>query len=242
MKLLRYAAMVLFIGSAYTSVHAQQSTPAEVLVLDDEDALPDGARLIDNIKIVGGSRLDCGYRSAVSRAKDKAFEKGGNVVKITDVKFPNDLASCVRMRAEVYSAPNITGLVKKKEQAWDSTMHSLVPADAPYALLYVFRPSNGTGGLIQYNLHADDSLIGRVTNGGKFVVKLPHTGQTQLWARTESRKEVPLDVKPGHVYFLKCSVRMGVMVGHPYFELVDDYEGYMEYTQGNLKDEKVIAK
>jgi hypothetical protein len=238
MKLIRYAAIIFFMCSLGTVARSQAINLSEMLVLEDGEVLPDSARLIDDIKIGGSLRGGCGYSDALLRAKEKARDKGGNVLRITDVRFPDGLATCVRLRGEVYSAPRITDLVQKKKHAWDSTRNAMLPDTASYALLYVYRPMNGKGGLISYNLHVDDSMVCRVTNGSRSVIKLPHTGETHIWARTEARKELPLIVKPGKVYFLKCEVNMGVMVGHPQFAFVDDYDGYIEYTQGNFHDDK----
>ncbi len=105
-----------------------------------------------------------------------------------------------------------------------------------YALLYVYRLRNFAGAAIGYNLKLknnviNDSIIGRVKNNSKFAVKLYQEGKTEIWAKTESRKTVTIDVRFGGVYYLKCWIAMGVFVGEPDFKIVSGEVGAGEYEK-----------
>lgn len=50
---------------------------------------------------------------------------------------------------------------------------------APYATLYVYRPRNFVGSMDSYNLHEADSVICRVKNNSKYIVRLYREGPLQ---------------------------------------------------------------
>ena len=103
-----------------------------------------------------------------------------------------------------------------------------------YALLYVYRPALLTGSLVGFNLHltnsaVNDSVIGRAKNNSKFVVKLYQEGKTQIYAQTESKRFVNIDVKFGKKYYLKCEIAMGLFVGRPKLDLTYPEQGDLDY-------------
>lgn len=222
---------ILIAVSVTPMAYAQQERePGKIVILDVNDKVPPDAKFIQDIKAGGGGMgANCGYLDALSAAKKKSKIAGGNIVKITEVKCPDNWSSCFKVRADIYYMDNISALLKTRAEKLESAVNALVPDTASYAILYVYRPRRGTGSAIQFNLHVDDSVVCRVRNGGMYVVKMRNKGDTRLWARTESRKEVNLFVKPGKAYFLKCYVKYGVFVGEPEFDLVDPIQGYQEF-------------
>src|SRR6185437_15235902 len=78
--------------------------------------------------------------------------------------------------------------------------HSVIDT-SKYAILYVYRPSNLIGALIAYDLHVDDKVVCRVKNGKKHIIKIYKEGSIAVWAETEVRKSVKLNVKFGEGYY-----------------------------------------
>ena len=206
-----------------------KSDNRKLLILSVNDKVPDSARFIKDIKVRPGLKTNFGYADAISTAKDRADDAGGNIIKFTELSGPDGWSSGFGLRADIYYKENIANLIVQKNKEEDAELNSLLPDTASYALLFVYRPRSGKGSIIQFNIHADDSQICRVSNGSYFRIKLFKKGPTSIWARTESRMDLSIDVKPGQIYFLKCSVAMGVMVGEPDFELIDPYNGYQEF-------------
>ena len=58
-----------------------------------------------------------------------------------------------------------------------------------------------------------------------------------LWAKTEAKDEIPVDVKPGREYYIKCSIVMGAFVGRPKLELIDPKIGKIEFESFNAKNQ-----
>lgn len=103
-----------------------------------------------------------------------------------------------------------------------------------YALLYVYRPKNFSGSAMSYDLKITNALfsdhpIGRVKNNSKFIVKLYQEGKTQLFAQTESKRAVLIDVKFGKKYYLKCGITIGVLVGRPELNLIYPEQGELDF-------------
>lgn len=202
-----------------------------IAVLGVSEPAPVGALKLGTLKIGdSGFSTSCGWERVLDEARGAASKAGGNLVKITSHDPPGFASSCHRISAEILRVDS--GMIANVSKS------RLVPVDTTweYAMLYIYRPG-GLGPLVSYNLHLGDSLICRVVNKSTFELKLNQEQSTTLWARTESRSEVPLDIRFGHTYYLRCTVGMGAFVGHPKLELVDPLTGKIEY-EGVLNKRK----
>jgi len=74
-------------------------------------------------------------------------------------------------------------------------------------------------------LHLDDEVVFRVKNNSKTTIRVTSEGPKTLWAKTEKRIELPVDIRFGREYYIRCGVGMGAFVGRPKLEFVDNYEG-----------------
>ena len=112
-----------------------------------------------------------------------------------------------------------------------------VQASENYAILHIYRKSP-IGALVNYDLHIENEVICRVKNKWKETVKIDKAGTVVLWAKTESKKELPITVEFGKEYYIRCSVVMGVAVGRPKLELVDEETGKQEMQLIKVKNKK----
>lgn len=90
--------------------------------------------------------------------------------------------------------------------------------------------SSPYGLLISYNLHLGDSVIARVPNNFAGEIIIRKEGPDTLWARTESKTDIPIEIGFGKVYYLRCGVKVGIMAGRPDLSLVDATIGKAEYN------------
>jgi hypothetical protein len=102
---------------------------------------------------------------------------------------------------------------------------------ASCATLYVYRPKSFVGSAIGYDLHLGDSIVCRVKNNTKFEIPLTQEGKVEVWAKTEAKRSVVLDVKPGVKYYIRCSVSMGIVAGRPDIIQVMPEQGVVEYDK-----------
>jgi hypothetical protein len=98
-----------------------------------------------------------------------------------------------------------------------------------YALLYVYRQRAFVASLGSYDVHVDDSVVATVKNNSKFIIKLYKEGPTSIWAKTESKRSVTINVKFGHEYFLKCGYSTGMFVMRPQLDLIYPEQGHLDF-------------
>lgn len=195
----------------------------EVTVFMPVDDFPADAEVVGTVKIGdSGFSTDCGLDVAIEKAKEEARKAGGNAIKITRHQPPSFwTSSCHRIKADILKI-DASGIIKADEPV------PALPADADYALLHVYRTS-GTGPLISFDLYLGDTVICRVKNKWKQTIMVKKEGLNSLWAKTESKTEIPVKIEFGKEYYIRCSVAMGAFVGRPRLELVDRKAGKIEF-------------
>ena len=99
------------------------------------------------------------------------------------------------------------------------------------ALLHFYRPGSMMGMAISYDLHLEDEVVFRVKNKSKTTLKITSEGLKTVWAKTETRTELPVDIQLGHEYFIHCGLGMGAFVGRPRLEIVDNEKGRVEFAK-----------
>lgn len=100
-----------------------------------------------------------------------------------------------------------------------------------YALLHIYRPGYMKGAFISYKLHLGERVIFKAKYKSKITVKVTTDGLQTLWARTEARKKLPIDIQFGNEYYIRCSLRMGILIGRPKIELVNHQTGKIEFDK-----------
>ena len=212
------------VSTSIVKKHPTLDYKTEVLVLDLTEKIPENAEVIGEVKLGDtGFSTKCNYELAIEKAKLEARKFGGNVIKITEHKSPSALGStCHRIKATIIKVAN-TESIKRTFAATEDKI-----TDEDFATLNVFR-HQGYGSLVKYNLHFNDSILCKVSNNFKTTVKLNKEGLNTLWAKTESRSEITINVINGKTYYLRCSIGVGASVGRQKLELVDSKIGRMEF-------------
>ena len=108
------------------------------------------------------------------------------------------------------------------------TASAALPAGTPYALLHFYRPGKMTGFMIGYDVHVGDSVKYRARNGSRGEVRRRVPGPVTVWAKTEAREEIVLDVQPGREYYVRCTIGIGAVVGRPHLQHVSVAQGRKE--------------
>ena len=194
----------------------------EVWVLPKDSAGMGLAEVLGTVKVGdAGMTTNCSYTVVLEKAKEEARKSGGNAVRVIEHKTPDFMSSCHRITAEVLRiSPDQVAALKQVETEADSLID--------HAILYVYR-NGGAGALVSYNLSLGDSVICRVTNKFRQKIEIRTEGTQELWAKTESKASIPLDIKKGRTYYIRCGIGMGVVVGRPTLDLVDRRTGKVEY-------------
>jgi hypothetical protein len=106
-----------------------------------------------------------------------------------------------------------------------------IPADK--GLVYVYRPASFKGAAVSYGVKAKDTVITNLTNGGYYPY-FADPGEIEIWAKTEAKSSVTLDVKAGQTYYVKGGIRIGALVGRPHLAVVPADVGAAEIAECKL--------
>ncbi len=100
-------------------------------------------------------------------------------------------------------------------------------------LVYIYRPSSFVGGGVSYDVKVGETVITTLYSGGYYPY-FAKPGELELWAKTEAKSAVTLDVKAGEVYYVKGTVGVGFLVGRPHLIVVPASVGEKEIAECKL--------
>lgn len=118
----------------------------------------------------------------------------------------------------------------------DNTSTTNFSNNGDYALLHIYRPKNLVGALLGYDVHLGNEMICQVKNNWKTTIQIFNLGKNTIWAKTEAKTELPVNFLPGHEYYIRCGVKMGIITGRATFKLIDESTGKREFN--SMKNEK----
>ena len=218
--------------SSMQKTYAPIDYKEEVRVFEIGEKTPPNAEKLGTIKVGdSGFSTICDYATALDRAVIETRKVGGNALKITEHKSPDIWSSCHRITADVLRIDGIENYAAVADV--DS---ALIGAD--YAIINVYRPGGQQGMLINYDLHLGDSVICRVKSNFCESIKIYKDGLNSLWAKTEAKAEIPINVELGKMYYVRCGIKMGAFVGRPSIKMVDDKTGKAEFNSIQQKKNK----
>lgn len=219
-KLLSICAVLLLAGcnarvsTQITKTYPELDIKQEIKVVMANDVIPENTEVIGMVEVgdnglTGNSK--CTYEAVIEKAKEEARKAGGNAIKITKHKTPDVISSCHRITADILRIENA-----------DSYLFGMKPgqtADSNYATLNIFR-DDATFGVI-FDLFIGKSLLCRVPHDFKKTILIKADGPTTLWTETEKKEELEVDLRPGHVYYLRCGVSTGIAMGRPSLSITE---------------------
>jgi Protein of unknown function (DUF2846) len=106
-------------------------------------------------------------------------------------------------------------------------------AQTDKATVYVYRSPGFVGGALSPTINANGVPLQDLPAGGYFVYHAA-PGELEFSAKTEARTSVTVDAKAGQVYYVKGSIGVGVLVGHPHLVLVANDVGEREIAACKL--------
>ncbi len=213
------------------------------ILIFKKDSIPAGAKKIGSVKEINGFLVDCDYSQTLERICVDAFEKGGNAIVITRVKQPGVMISCFKIWADVYKVPIANSEEKKKCRGaiYDSLIHTLVPEDANYSLVYMYRPNTYENNA-DLTLYMDNKKITTLSIEDKTVVKITKPGSVKFWTRMIFfETEETLNVEMGKVYFLRCHLYRYGNVLRPILGFVIPSKGFYDIGFKNFQEMVVDA-
>lgn len=77
-----------------------------------------------------------------------------------------------------------------------------------------WRPSTIVGAALGCGVNLGTERISALGRGKYFLLNLA-PGSYEFNAKSEAKDTLNLEVEPGEVYYVKCTIRMGIMMGRP---------------------------
>ena len=213
------------VTSSLTSSYPPLDPSEEVYVVELNAPEPENAEFLGSFKIGDSgftSNKNGSYEAVIELARQQARLAGGNVVRIRRHQKPDMKSTIHRITADILRVQDPEALVLEESQ--------VINSDHPdYAIVYFYRDGSAAGAFVNYTVNIGEEKVYRCKPGTKAEVKIFEEGTVEIWARTEARVTVPLQVKLGGEYYVRCSVDMGAFVGRPNLEQVSASSGKAEY-------------
>jgi hypothetical protein len=146
------------------------------------------------------------------------------VLKITEHKTPDAFSTIHRIKAQILRMENPESLAAEQKNTEDI----MNPGHPDYAVIYFYREF-GAGPLVTYDVHIGEEKVYRAKSRSSAEVKVYEEGEVLIWAKTESKEILPMEIKLGGEYYVRCSVVTGLVVGRPLLEKVSASSGKVEY-------------
>ncbi len=180
----------------------------EVLVYGMGEEMPSVIEELGTVKVGdSGFTTKCDYDVVIAKAKEEARKAGGNSLLITEHKTPDLWSSCHRITAKIL-------ITAEPDSSFIAGLRGSSIEGKNYALLHVYR-MGGSGLLVNYDLHLGDSTICKMKNNTAETITITKDGMNTLWAKTETKTEVPIKIEFGKEYYIRCGISMGIVVGRP---------------------------
>ena len=223
------------VSTQITKTYPETDIKQEIKVVKANDIIPDNTEVIGIVEVgdnglTGNSK--CTYEAVIEKAKEEARKAGGNAIKITQHKYPDRISTCHRITADILHIDNVDsylfGMQLKKAK-------ELEVKDSSYAVLNIYRPHE-IGLSPAYNLHFGDVTLCRVPKDYKKTVLIKTDSKSTLWINSETKEEISADLKPGHVYFLRCGITIDLLTPRPSLSLLEGEDGMNEFLTHNVKE------
>ena len=146
------------------------------------------------------------------------FQYSGRIELKLGFHFPQ-MKDKIRILDNIPSAELVSNSLLNKKLS-----ESEVQEDTNSIYLYIYRPKKFKGIAIQYELDLNDlndSTVAYIRNNSFKRIKLKKAGEYQISAKTESVNVIKANFEAGKSYYLRCTVKYGVIVGLPKFEFVE---------------------
>ena len=128
--------------------------------------------------------------------------------------------------AAVAVAAMMCGCSPKIANNIDTT--SISPSHPGYAVIYFYRPSGFVKA--RYTVHLNEEAVFTSKSNAKSFIKVDKPGTYEIWAKTEARDAITLNVEMGRDYYVKAGVDFGVALWRPSLEIVAPEAGQVAWS------------
>ncbi|MFN4299935.1 MAG: hypothetical protein ACK4EX_09445 [Thermaurantimonas sp.] len=172
----------------------------DVVILNNADLLPNQRTEVGTITIRKSDyhNVPCGWVERLTAATLEARKFGGNVIVLDKISGNINLAT--------NSCGDITGYVYNVEEHLVSQLKKFrvnggIKNKYDIARVVFIKPTFATN----YSIYVNDDNLGLIKGGEIVEYKTKNKEPLIIWAKTESKTQLVLNVEPGYDYFIFCN-------------------------------------
>jgi hypothetical protein len=83
-------------------------------------------------------------------------------------------------------------------------------------------------------IYFDDTLMVRVDNAIRYIIKYPKKGNTKIWVKNEQVSSLTINVEPGKKYYLQMNTEPGGKTGFTKLIQLDEKDGEVAFNKINF--------
>ncbi|GCD76981.1 hypothetical protein JCM31826_04630 [Thermaurantimonas aggregans] len=172
----------------------------DVVILNDAERLPKQRTEVGTITIKKSDyhQVPCGWVERLTAATLEARKVGGNVIVLDKISGNINLATngCGEINGYIYNIEeNLISQLKKYR------VNGGLKNKYDFARVVFIKPSFATN----YSIYVNEENLGLVKGGEIIEYKTKNKEPLIIWAKTESKTQLVLNVEPGYDYFIFCN-------------------------------------
>lgn len=105
-----------------------------------------------------------------------------------------------------------------------------------YALLHIYRPKSKKRSFASFTINVNDTPVCKIKSNTRYSIKIYKFGTTEIWARSESKSSLTLNIEMGKEYYLKCNVKQDFWAESPRLEMKETAKGKEEFDDAEEGD------
>lgn len=192
-----------------------------IYVLPLDKTIPESSTQLGNVRVDGSeSGPVCDFKSVLQHLKLEARKAGGNAIKIIDYNQPgSDGNKCHELEAIILKLTNDQYQGLKTTQNHENNGQIAIH----------FYRFSGKGNSDEFEVFVNDKLGDTLKKNSKFTVMSAAHEPTLIWAKSKWKYNLNLPKKPAGKYYVRCSLKQGLISYKPVFELVENPVGKLEF-------------
>ncbi|WP_448522119.1 hypothetical protein, partial [Schleiferia thermophila] len=180
----------------------------DVIIISDQSLLPDNRRDVGTIQVTHSDYHDvpCGWIERLTAAQLEARKYGGNLILLDKITGHVNLAtnSCGVISGYVYNVDEST-LYRLKNQRINGGLRNKYD----FARVVFIKPTFATN----YSIYVNKENLGLIKGGEIVEYKTKNKELLVIWAKTDRKSKLVMNVEPGYDYFVLCNeLPMGLLL------------------------------
>ena len=105
-----------------------------------------------------------------------------------------------------------------------------------YAVLYIYRPKSRKRSFASFTINVNDSAVCKIKSDNRYTIKIYKAGTKIIWARSEKKSMLTMNMEIGKEYYLKCNTKPAMWGENPKLSLMDPAIGKQEFNNAEDGD------